>query len=90
MFYDRFSERMSDMQDDLTMFFLRKLEGDTLWEKSFSINALFEEVNRSILDVESILTSAGYDFEFVMEFVNAYTEIIMNAYEHGSLNRVFS
>ncbi|MGO9014083.1 MAG: response regulator [Dissulfurispiraceae bacterium] len=86
MFYDRFSERMSDMQDDLTMFFLRKLEGDTLWEKSFSINALFEEVNRSILDVESILTSAGYDFEFVMEFVNAYTEIIMNAYEHGSLN----
>ncbi|HTZ18175.1 MAG TPA: response regulator [Dissulfurispiraceae bacterium] len=85
MFYNRFSERIGETQDDLTMFFLRKLEGDIMWERSFTINAKFEDVNRSIPKVESILTLAGYGFEFVMELVNAYAEIIMNAYEHGSL-----
>jgi FixJ family two-component response regulator len=86
MFYNQFSERVSEIHDDLTVIFLRRLEGDILWEKSLTIKALFEEVNRSMMEVEGMLTSAGYGFDFVMEFVNAYTEIIMNAYEHGSLN----
>lgn len=85
MLYNRFSEKTGEMQDDLTMILLRKLEGETRWEKTFTINALFSEVNQSIPEVESILNEAGYSFDFVMEIVNAFMEIIMNAYEHGSL-----
>ncbi len=86
MLYNRFVDRVGEIRDDLTMVFLRKLGGAVRWEKTFTIRALFDEVNRSIQDVEKLLTTMEYRFEFVMECINAYTEIIMNAYEHGSLH----
>jgi DNA-binding response OmpR family regulator len=86
MLYNRFIDRVGDIRDDLTMIFLRKLEGEVRWEKTYTIPALFDEVNRSIGEVEQMLTAREYRFEFVMEYINAYTEIIMNAYEHGSLH----
>lgn len=84
--YESFSERTGGPDDDLTMIFLRKFDTTPGWSKVFSIMARLSEVALLGSEVESFLSEAGFDPIFVTEFITALTELLMNAYEHGSLN----
>lgn len=44
------------------------------------------EVSLLNSEIEGFLTLSGVDTFFVSEFITAVSEILMNAYEHGSLN----
>ncbi|MGD0282608.1 MAG: response regulator [Dissulfurispiraceae bacterium] len=84
--YESFSERTGGPDDDLTMIFLRKFDTAPLWSRDFSIMARLSEVAVMGSEVEGFLSEKGFEPIFVTEFITALTELLMNAYEHGSLN----
>ncbi len=83
--YNKFIERVRETEDDVTFIFIKRLDFKPEWTKVFEIQSRLDEVNRLVAEVEDFLTIEGFDAEFIVEFTNAFSEIVMNAYEHGSL-----
>lgn len=83
--YNKFIERVKEAEDDVTFIFLKRMDFEAEWTKTFVIQSRLDEVNSLVAEVEDFLTVSGFDMEFIVEFTNAFSEIVMNAYEHGSL-----
>lgn len=86
IFFKKFIERIKEPEDDATFIFLKRVKCEPKWIKTFTIQSRFQEVQQAISDIEALLTDINIDAIFVTEFINALSEIVMNAYEHGSLN----
>lgn len=83
--YDHFIDRVTAPDDDVTLFFLRKFDIRATWSKEFMVKARMSEVAGLSAEIEGFLAFYEIDAFFVSEFVAALSELLMNAYEHGSL-----
>jgi len=72
-------------QDDMSIIFLKKFNLKPKWSKRFSINSKLQSVHSLINDVETLLNEMNLNIQFVVESITAINEMVMNAYEHGSL-----
>ncbi len=86
IFFNKFISRVKEPEDDATFIFLKRIEYEPLWTKTFVINSRLNEVQQLTIDIENFLTELSMDTIFIVEFINALSEVLMNAYEHGSLN----
>lgn len=84
--YRRFIENTDGPEDDITVFFLRKLDVTPLWKKDFAVRGRLSGVLELSSEIELFLTTAGLEAEFISEFIMALSEMLMNAYEHGCLS----
>ena len=83
---DRFKEKVSEMDDDLTLFFVRKVPKNTLCGKQFSILGSKEAIDQAGETAEAYLEENGLnDPLFVNRYLLVLHELLMNAFEHGSL-----
>lgn len=64
---------------------LRRLGRNPRWTKVFTITARLKEVSSVAGELEDFLDTLKADTQFKEMFINALNEIVMNAYEHGSL-----
>lgn len=84
-FNNKFAVKVPETDDDATFIFLKRLQFCITHLQSFNIKCRLQEVQSLMVDVELLLNSLQIDALFVAEFINAFSELIMNAYEHGSL-----
>jgi hypothetical protein len=82
----RFNNAIKKPDDDVSFVFLRRINRNPKWTKVFTIAARLEEISAITGELEELLETMGADAEFRVMFINAFNEIVMNAYEHGSLN----
>lgn len=80
-----FTEKMPSLLDDLTIFYLKRLRMNKIWEINSEISTKLDEVNSFLEDVEMQLNRKGLNDDLISKIkVSAY-ELLMNAYEHGNL-----
>ena len=82
----RFNNAIKKPDDDVSFAFLRRINRNPKWTKVFTIAARLGEVMAFAGKLEEFLETLGADAEFKVMFINSFNEILMNAYEHGSLN----
>ena len=73
-------------EDDATVIFVKRIGCVPRLIKTFTINSRLEEVQGLTAEVEQLLSDQQMDMLFIAETINALSELLMNAYEHGSLN----
>lgn len=83
--YGKFREQVNDIDDDITFIFVKKFDNSFVWKEEYLIDGKLSEINRVVAEVELSLSIKGYDPILIVEFINALSEILMNAYEHGCL-----
>lgn len=82
----RFRSRVKDVDDDITAFWVRRVPQNPSASRSYEIKSSLLEVHRLSDTIEEGLESFGiFDLEASTRFMTALTEMLMNAYEHGSL-----
>jgi CheY-like chemotaxis protein/anti-sigma regulatory factor (Ser/Thr protein kinase) len=86
IFFNKFIETVKSQEDDTTFIFLKRLDFKPDWTKTFVIQSRLDEAHRLTAEIEEFLTVSGVDAESIVEFTSAFSEAVMNAYEHGSLN----
>ncbi len=82
----RFNNAIKKPDDDVSFVFLRRISRNPKWTKVLTIAARLSEVMAAAGKVEEFLDMLGANAEFKVMFINAFNEIVVNAYEHGSLN----
>ncbi|MBF0506812.1 MAG: PAS domain S-box protein, partial [Nitrospirae bacterium] len=82
----RFNKAIQKPDDDVTFIFLRRIDRNPKWTKVITIASRMEELAAVATEVEEFLETLDADTEFKVMFINAFNEMLMNAYEHGSLN----
>jgi len=83
---DRFSAKIGKPDDDVTFFFIKRLDCHPKWVKTFVINTNLEEIKALGSKFENILPSLGMSGDSSVMFISSSTEMLMNAYEHGNLD----
>jgi CheY-like chemotaxis protein/anti-sigma regulatory factor (Ser/Thr protein kinase) len=81
----RFHQAVEKPEDDVTLFFIRRLSYNIIREHNFSISTRLSELYRVTGEVENILDSAGVDKKTAARLMCVFTELLRNAYEHGNL-----
>ncbi|MBF0564456.1 MAG: response regulator [Nitrospirae bacterium] len=84
--YQLFVKRVEKTDDDVTFIYLHKLTSDTSTKATFTIDSTLKEVKSMTARIEDYLDHVSVDEESKSLFINSFTEILMNAYEHGNLN----
>jgi len=85
--FDRkFQDKVNEISDDTTYIIFRRITAVPEWEKAFSVKGRLAEIARLSQEIEECLSEKGLEWGFIIELMNAFSEIIMNAYEHGTLN----
>ncbi|WP_040335826.1 response regulator [Candidatus Magnetobacterium casense] len=87
--YKRFSEHVSTPGDDVTFILLNKFDYKDCKSKTMVINSTLDDVQTVTTEVESYLQQLHVNDRCSALFINSFSEIIMNAYEHGSLELDF-
>lgn len=82
----KFNNAVKNPDDDVTFIFVRKMHRKPKWTRVLTIGSRMDEVTAVALEVEGLLEALDASAEFKVLFINGFSEIIMNAYEHGSLN----
>ncbi|MBF0507273.1 MAG: SpoIIE family protein phosphatase [Nitrospirae bacterium] len=81
-----FNEAVQKPDDDVTFIFVRRIDRNPKWTKVFTIASRLEEVTVVTTELEEFLDTLDADAGFKVIFISAFNEMLMNAYEHGSLN----
>ncbi|MCX8027539.1 MAG: response regulator [Thermodesulfovibrionales bacterium] len=82
---DKVKTGLHKVEDDMTIIFIKRFNPTPLWEKSFEIMAKIDEVHKLLSELEMVLIEMELNMQFVVETLSAVNEMLMNAYEHGSL-----
>lgn len=86
-FLNRFREKVEQNDDDLTMFYLLRVDNQFENEKTFTEQTALASVEKLTQDVEAYLDSElGLTPDFIIPYMTTFTELVMNAYEHGNLD----
>ncbi len=80
------SELVKSQEDDSTIIFVKRIGCVPRLIKTFTIQSKLDEVQSLTTEVEELLLGQQMDIIFTTELINALSELLMNAYEHGSLN----
>jgi CheY-like chemotaxis protein len=83
---DSFSAKITKPEDDVTFFFIKRLDCKPKWTKIYAIDSRMEEIRLLRSKIESILSSLETTEEFTALFINSFNEMLLNAYEHGNMN----
>ncbi|MFW6307631.1 MAG: SpoIIE family protein phosphatase [Campylobacterales bacterium] len=84
-FLEKFKKECPKHEDDLNIVMLTKLPRKTLSKKSFTMKSKKEEIQKSTDEIISFLEDNGFSETFRVEYSTVLTELLINAYEHGSL-----
>lgn len=83
---DKIKNELNKVEDDMTIILIKRFNPLPIWKQSFKINARLSNVHRLLTELERVLMDLGLNAKFVAEAMNAVNEMLMNAYEHGSLD----
>lgn len=82
----RFRSRVKDADDDITVFWVSRMPKQVSATRSYEIRSSLSDVHQLSDTIEEGLEEFGIlDLEASTRFMTALTEMLMNAYEHGSL-----
>lgn len=85
-FLARFRSKVSECDDDLTLFYMKHTPKKYNSYKEFIAETELSEVERLTQDVEMYLQNdLGLTVDFIIPYLTTFTELAMNAYEHGNL-----
>lgn len=85
-FIRKFESRVGELDDDLTLIYMSKLsDSGKLYCERISITANMMDVIKAGNEMERMLTDAGVNEKESSETLLVFTELLMNAYEHGAL-----
>jgi CheY-like chemotaxis protein len=85
-FEKKFFDRIDYQDDDVTFIMLNRIELKASQVKSFVIDAKLEEIKKFHQSIIRYITTFFQpDPQSVTQFEYAFYELLMNAYEHGSL-----
>ena len=76
--------RISEQEDDMTFILINHLDKKSLYSQK--IPATLEAVEASQEWFETIMREKSQDEDIINNAILAYNELLLNAYEHGSLN----
>ena len=85
-FLNKFYKKTEEADDDVTVIFLTKPDFETKLETTFLINSSINEIMDVNSKLEEALESMGVQTKEASEIMLVFTELAMNAFEHGSLN----
>ncbi|MEF3254296.1 MAG: response regulator [Deferribacterales bacterium] len=80
-----YSSNVPSFQDDVTVFFMKKLNQAKIWEINTEISTTQMDIYRVNDELESFLTRKGVKDEIISNIKLTFYELLMNAYEHGNL-----
>ncbi len=82
----KFTARYPVLEDDLTVLFIRRSIQTPVWEKTFEVSSTLEELHQAEKLFDLALNDVnGLDKSDKTKLTIAYTEALMNAFEHGNL-----
>ncbi len=84
-FLNTILKQTSSIDDDMTFFYIEKFSYKRVKKESIIINSRYQEVSKAIVYVEQILQKEGYSRINIDSTLSAFSEILQNSYEHGSL-----
>jgi len=85
-FLRNFNERISGIEDDMTVLSVNRLNLKPFFQKNFVIKSKINELVRLSSEIESFLHTEFNDENLINTHLTVFTELLMNAFEHGSLN----
>lgn len=85
IFIEQILKYIDKHHDDMSVIFIRRFNPQPEWSKEFVIDSRIAMVHQLISDVEILMNELGFDVTFIVESTTAINEMLMNAYEHGSL-----
>ncbi|MBF0345458.1 MAG: response regulator [Nitrospirae bacterium] len=83
--YQLFNEKVKTPNDDVTFIFLNRFNYTDSIVNTFEIDSTLQDVQNITCEVERYLQQLNVNEQCSALFINSFSEIIMNAYEHGSL-----
>jgi two-component sensor histidine kinase len=85
-FIRKFESRVGEVDDDLTLIYISKLsDSGKLYCDRISITANMTDIIKAGNEMERMLNDAGLNEKESSETLLVFTELLMNAYEHGTL-----
>jgi len=85
-FMKLFSERVKEQEDDTTLLYFEKLDLRNSMFQTIKYQTTLKEVDRALEDFGKVLERFNFGMVQTMKLESGFTELIMNAYEHGNLN----
>lgn len=82
----RVQRLVEDFEDDTTMIFINKPFAGLHYESFFALDTLYADLPKSQTMLESEMVKNGINPHGYESFFTAFSEAVMNAYEHGNLN----
>ncbi|MBF0463926.1 MAG: response regulator [Nitrospirae bacterium] len=84
--YEKFKAATEVSEDDITFILLQRFNCPNKNQKTFVIESRIEQVNYLGCEVEKYLASIGLNEEQNVATISSFNELLINAYEHGSLD----
>lgn len=82
----KFESRVDSLDDDMTLIFISQIsKKEVVFEQKVEISSKLAEVIKLNNEIEEILSSAGIDERETSETQLVFSELLMNAFEHGAL-----
>jgi len=85
-FKERFFEKIDEPEDDITLIFINRLPLENAPFKQKSFNTSLNEVENASEWYKSVINEMTNSSSIVNAIDLVFTELFMNAYEHGNLN----
>ncbi|MCX8026307.1 MAG: response regulator [Thermodesulfovibrionales bacterium] len=82
--FDKFRRVMTNPNDDITIVFLKKKPASKIFSKTMTILSKIKEITLLSEQVKEVL-SAFMKSDDTILFMSAFSEIILNSYEHGHI-----
>jgi len=86
-FLKAFESKTSKLDDDVTLIFISKPSmKNFLFKKTVEINSTISEIVQLNKEAEKMISSADVNIRDSSEAMLVFSELLMNAFEHGALN----
>lgn len=86
---EKVNERLETYGDDSTVFFIRRPYTNIIVEKTYTIPTRYEKIDEASELIRQEMINSNIDVEKYDSFFTAFSECMMNAYEHGNLAITF-
>ena len=86
---EKVNERLETYGDDSTVFFIRRPYTNIIVEKTYTIPTRYEKIDEASELIRQEMINSDIDVEKYDSFFTAFSECMMNAYEHGNLAITF-
>lgn len=85
-FINTLERKVKQFSDDVTIFYFSKSDLEEYKQTSFRINTRMSSIYNAIDFLEQYLNKKKIVMQDRDNIINAFSELLMNAYEHGNLN----